>query len=402
MRTIERHSGTRGPMAAPVRPRAAAEGPSGPIGGVAGLRTRVLPGVPARRAEHGALALATLLLLLLSAAAHAFGQTVGRTDAVAAVGFTVSDMESSVAFFTEVLDFTKTSDVEVAGSEIERLLGVFPVRARIVRLALGDERIELTEFLAPRGRPVPADMRSNDRSFQHIAIVVSDMDSAYARLRDHRVRHVSSGPQTLPDWNPNAGGIRAFYFRDPDDHVLEVIWYPEGKGDPRWQQRDGRLFLGIDHTAIVVDDTEASLRFYREALGFRVAGESENWGIEQARLNAAFGARLRITGLRVAHGPGIEFLEYLSPGDGRPMPVDEKASDVFHWQTTLRTTDVNGMAEVLRAGGNRFVSPGVVDLGDDRLGFYRGFLVRDPDGHVMQLVEESATAHTLSPGGGAR
>src|SRR5207248_3789279 len=83
-------------------------------------------------------------------------------------------------------------------------------------------------------------------------------------------------------------------------------------------ERKERLFLGIDHTAIVVSDTEASLRFYRDALGLRVPGGSENWGAEQERLNDVTGAHLRITTLRAGSGPGIEFLEYLEPRGGRP------------------------------------------------------------------------------------
>jgi len=38
---------------------------------------------------------------------------------------------------------------------------------RVVRLRLGEEFIELTEYLAPKGRPFPVDSRSNDRWFQH-------------------------------------------------------------------------------------------------------------------------------------------------------------------------------------------------------------------------------------------
>ena len=64
--------------------------------------------------------------------------------------------------------------------------------------------------------------------------------------------HASSGPQRLPDWNKNAGGIKAFYFKDPDEHPVEILQFPEGKGDPKWQRASDRLFLGIDHTAIVV------------------------------------------------------------------------------------------------------------------------------------------------------
>jgi catechol 2,3-dioxygenase-like lactoylglutathione lyase family enzyme len=156
---------------------------------------------------------------------------------------------------------------------------------RILTLNLGGEQLELTQYLSlPGGRPIPVDSRSNDGWFQHIAIVVSDMDAAYARLREHRVQHVSSAPQTLPDYIPAAAGVRAFYFRDPDGHNLELIWFPEDKADPRWRSKHA-LFLGIDHTAIAVSDTRNSHAFYRDGLGLAVAGESENYGPEQEHLN---------------------------------------------------------------------------------------------------------------------
>src|SRR5262245_46039565 len=210
---------------------------------------------------------------------------------VDAVGMTVSDMDRSVEFFSKVLSFEKVSDVEVVGSKYERLQGLFGVRMRIVRMRLGDELIELSEYLAPRGRPIPADSRSNDQWFQHVAIVVSDMDKAYEQLRVHKVQHTSTGPQRIPDWNKTAAGIKAFYFKDPDGHNLELIYFPPGKGDSKWQQTNGRLFLGIDHTAIAVSDTEHSLQFYRDMLGMKLAGESENYGTEQEHLNHVFGSR---------------------------------------------------------------------------------------------------------------
>src|SRR5262249_38354332 len=72
----------------------------------------------------------------------------------------------------------------------------------------------------------------NDRWFQHVVIIVRDMDRAYAHLRAHGIAHASTEPQRLPDWNPGAGGIKAFYFRDPDGHFLEILSFPPGKGDP--------------------------------------------------------------------------------------------------------------------------------------------------------------------------
>ncbi len=343
------------------------------------------PRARAREPRLVGLRLVVLLLAcnLLALAVAARGEEP-MVRAVVSVGMTVSDAERAADFYERVLDFERVSDVAWMGPEVEELTGVFGARLRVIAMVLGRERIELTEFVTPRGRPVPADARSNDLWFQHVAIVVRDMDEAYRRLQAHRVQHVSTQPQRLPDWNPDAGGIRAFYFRDPDGHNLELIWFPPGKGDPRWQATGGPLFLGIDHTAIAVRDSEESLAFYRDALGLEVAGASENWGTEQEHLNLVFGARLRITALRAREGLGIEFLEYRTPRDGRPAPEDLRPNDLVHWETTLRVRNAAGAAERLRVARTRLISTGVVERS---LGLGRAFLVRDPDGHALRMVE---------------
>jgi catechol 2,3-dioxygenase-like lactoylglutathione lyase family enzyme len=322
--------------------------------------------------------------VLVAGANTAAAQLVKAVDAV---GMTVSDMDRSVEFFSEVLGFEKISDVEVYGEAYEKLQRLFGLRMRVAHMKLGDEMIELMQYLAPEGRPIPPDWRSNDHAFQHIAIVVSDMDKAYQRLRDHKVRHASTGPQTIPASNKAAAGIRAFYFKDPDGHYLEIIYFPPGKGDPRWQQKSDKLFLGIDHTAIVVSSTVNSLKFYRDLLGMRLAGESMNHGTEQEHLNNVAGARLHISGLRARSGPGIEFLEYLAPRDGRPAPKDTRANDIWHWQTTLTTESAKNAAQQLKLGNRPLISPKVANLPDKNLGYRKGFLARDPDGHGLQFVE---------------
>jgi catechol 2,3-dioxygenase-like lactoylglutathione lyase family enzyme len=341
--------------------------------------------VGCRRVNAAVIAAACLLALSLAARPQArIPSAAPLAQAVAAVGMTVSNMDRSVRFFTDVLTFEKASDVELAGGEHERLVGLFGVRMRVVRMRLGGEQIELTEYLTPRGRPVPADSRSNDRWFQHVALIVSDMDAAYARLRQHKVEHASPEPQRLPDWNPNAGGIKAFYFKDPDGHPLEILQFPTGKGDPRWQAT-GRLFLGIDHTAIVVGDTATSLRFYRDTLGLRVAGESTNYGPEQERLNSVFGARLHITALRAARGPGIEFLEYQAPRNGRPA-AGIQPNDLAHWETTVATGDADLALERFLMQRVMLVSPSVASLSRPAE-FAKALLVHDPDGHAVKVVQ---------------
>jgi catechol 2,3-dioxygenase-like lactoylglutathione lyase family enzyme len=326
-------------------------------------------------------AVATLLVFAFSAIS-----AIAATS-VESVGMTVSDMDRAVEFYS-ALTFQKVSDVEVFGDEFEHLEGVFGARMRIVRMQLGNEFLDLTQYLAPPGRPIPVDSRSNDLWFQHIAIVVRDMDEAFQRLRALKVQFVSTGPQTLPPSIKAAAGIKAFYFRDPDQHNLEIIYFPAGKGDPRWQANTDKLFLGIDHTAIGISNTDASLKFYRDLLGLRKAGESENFGTEQEHLNQVFGAHLVITGMRSDSGPGIEFLEYLAPRDGRSRPADVHANDIVHWQTMIQMDDVDLIAKKLKDAHVRFVSRGVVTIPKDQARFSKGVVVSDPDGHCVLLIQK--------------
>ena len=308
--------------------------------------------------------------------------------AVESVGMTVADADRSIDFYSKVLSFQKISDVELEGSDYERLEGVFGLHMRVVRMRLGDETIELTEYLAPKGRQVATDSHSNDRWFQHLAIITGDMDRAYAWLRENRVPQVSSAPQTLPAYIRPAVGIRAFYFEDPDGHPLEILEFPADKGNPKWHRGNEKLFLGIDHTAIVVANTSASLAFYRDLLGFHVVGESENYGPEQEHLANVFGARLRITSLRSTEGPGVELLEYLTPGDGRVMPADEHANDLVHHQTRLLTDDIEAIVTALQAKRYPLLSSGIVPLPNAEIEFHWAVIVRDPDGHAMELAKQ--------------
>jgi len=332
---------------------------------------------------------AILSVLFVVAVSHGFGQPFqgGQPPVteVAAVGMTVADVDRSVLFYSHVLSFKKVSDSYQDSADYGQIENLPDAKARIVRLKLGEEVVELTQYLSTKGRSNPPDSSSNDLWFQHIAVVVSNMQKAYELLKRNGVQAISDRPQRLPRWNKQAADIEAFYFKDPDGHPLELIHFPAGKGDPRWQRKTMQLFLGIDHTAIAASNTDDSVKFYR-AVGFEIRGHSLNYGIEQDRLSGVAGARVRITGLRASSGFGIELLEYQNPKTGRPMPVDERASDLVHHQTTLLTTNIHGMIALLCATQLRFVSAGTSCDQPSSWESRRSVLVRDPDGHVLELA----------------
>jgi catechol 2,3-dioxygenase-like lactoylglutathione lyase family enzyme len=336
-----------------------------------------------------------IVMLAVALSGHADGRDrlPGDVERLKMIGFTVADVDRETTFFTKVLPFEKVADFRVTGSEYDKMEGVFNANMRIVHLKLGEQIVELTQYISPpTGRPIPVPSYSNDGWFQHMAIVVRDMDAAYKILQENNVQQISAHPITIPESNPGAAGIKAVKFRDPEGHALELIYFPPGKGDPSWHKATSQLFLGLDHTAMTVDSTDKSVAFYRDLLGLDVGGVTFNTGATQEVLDDLFNDTCLVTPMvPISPPPHIEFLDYKTPPGGRPIPVDTKANDLWHWQTTLVTRDIQAATDRLRKAGAQFITPDVVSIPQEtqaELGFKKALMVRDPNGHAIRLIEE--------------
>jgi catechol 2,3-dioxygenase-like lactoylglutathione lyase family enzyme len=294
------------------------------------------------------------------------------------VSRTVRDLTGATAFYRDALGFRVTNQVMFGGDAWGELTGVAGVRGSAVTMRLGEQNLELVAF-EPRGDPYPPNSDSADLWFQHIAIVVSDIDAAYSRLCAYSFDPISDGsPQRLP---PASGSVAACKFRDPEGHPLELIQFPSGSGDAAWQQKD-MVFLGIDHSAIDVANIERSVDFYTRVLGFSVASQSINSGPAQKRLDALQEDVVDVVALQPATAgpPHVELLGYRKP-TGHPIPPDAKANDVFADRLVLQVDGLTCLVDALRAENVAFVSPGVVALPHSQ----HAALVRDPTGHLLLL-----------------
>jgi catechol 2,3-dioxygenase-like lactoylglutathione lyase family enzyme len=174
----------------------------------------------------------TILVVLAGVLAASFlpaapAPTAVPVQPVKAVTLTVADAARAAEFYSRVLFFEKTSDLERQGPGAP---------LRVVRMRLGDETIELVQD--PAAGPVA----------QPVAIVVNDMEQAYLWLRRNRVTPTSPAPRA--DWNAETGEMRTVRFRDPDGHRLVLVQFPADKGAGRWRRPSDRVFLGIDHGAV--------------------------------------------------------------------------------------------------------------------------------------------------------
>ena len=277
-----------------------------------------------------------------------------RVQAVVRVSRVVADLGRAEAFYRDGLGFLRMS-TGPCDPALSAVLGLSHVRGDQVVMRLGCEEIALVRF-GPPGAPYPAGSRSDNGWFQHLAIVVGDMEAAHRQLAALGPQPISTqgAPVTLP---PRNGGVSAFKFRDPDGHPLELIHFPAGQGRAVWAGRT-ELFLGIDHSAIAARRTARSVRFYRR-LGFSIAARSDNYGDPQSRLDGLVQACAQVTGLRppASGSMGLELLCYDPPGRVAPRgPANDVVTD---WVTLL--------------------VPGLP----------RPRLLWDPDGHRMLLVGQA-------------
>jgi catechol 2,3-dioxygenase-like lactoylglutathione lyase family enzyme len=305
-----------------------------------------------------------------------------KATKVGAICITVKELAPSLKFYTQVLQFKHIGTEDFYGENHEQLFAKFGIHYKIAHLQLGDEYVDLIDYLTSGGRSISETQQSNDLAFQHIAIVVKDMDAAYTILEKNSVEFVSTVPQTIPLSNAAAAGIKAFYFHGIDNHNLELIYFPKGKGKAKWQIPNKNIFLGIDHTAIGVSSTSNSLQYWVSNLALEKKGESHNVGTEQAHLNFVKNAELQITGLAAAEGPGVEFLQYVQPGAGKMYPTDTQCDDLWNWLTKVHCNDIDALFKQLSTANVKIVSEAVTNINGKK-----NFIARDPDGHAVWFIE---------------
>ncbi len=138
----------------------------------------------------------------------------------------VSDMDTSLAFYRDLLGMKVVLDAEMSGEMLSREVDLKDARLRLVELAPEDGSffLELLEYYSPRGRRYPPDTTCADVGADHVALTVEDIHDAYRRLRERSVRFTCE-PQEV-----DAGFFKGHwtaYCYDPDGLVVE-LWQLAG------------------------------------------------------------------------------------------------------------------------------------------------------------------------------
>ena len=140
------------------------------------------------------------------------------------VGLTVSDLERSIAFYRDVLGLEFQGEIFMEGEETDKMFRRVNCKARVAYLngskAVEAPPVELIQFVNNEVKKVPSDLFTT--SISEVCFYTDDIDSAYKHLVDNNVECLSE-PQQFDFRADGFGESRAFYFRDPDGIILEMM-----------------------------------------------------------------------------------------------------------------------------------------------------------------------------------
>jgi len=144
------------------------------------------------------------------------------------INIVVRDLAGMLQFYCDVLGLVLSKDVTISGPWIEKVVGLKDVEARVVYLELAEgPRIELIEYVSPKGDRPPNLGAPNTHGLRHMAFRVDDIDLAASKLREAGVELFSDVQLVSGEQVTYAGGVRKrlVYFRDPEDNLLELCEY---------------------------------------------------------------------------------------------------------------------------------------------------------------------------------
>jgi glyoxylase I family protein len=131
-------------------------------------------------------------------------------------GFTVSNLERSVAFFRECLGMTVETSGQDRPEETEHFVGVPGADLKYCVLKGADHTIELMEYFGPSDRH-KLNGRPCDVGFSHLAYQVEDAEAFISSAAKYDMRPVN------PVLAFPSQRCRGIYMRNPDGLAVEII-----------------------------------------------------------------------------------------------------------------------------------------------------------------------------------
>lgn len=289
----------------------------------------------------------------------------------------VENMDRSLAFYRDVFGMEVPAlppsgerPYNRANPQLFAMFDIPGARERHQSARVPNSRIsvEVMEVQDVEHRAIP--LRIQDPGTATLVLLVRDIDAMLARAKAAHVAVATPGGMPVAF----ADGSRAVLIRDVDGRLIELRQPATGDGGTAPADIvDMRL-------SITVADMDKTLRAYRDALGFTVAGETAFSGDEPTRtLTGLAGGQARRSRVQA---PGstlwIEFVEY--KGVDR-TPLRMRVQDRGAARLQLRAQNLDAVVARMKSAGMTIVSQGgaAVPIPPN----LKGALVADPNNFFL-------------------
>ena len=138
-------------------------------------------------------------------------------------GFVVRDIESSLAFYTEVMGLKLLFRTERTGEFIEKVVGFKNAHIKGAFLDMGNgHNLELIQYIVPPS--AQGHINRNDLGATHLAFFVENIEEYYTTMSQKGLRFIGPPASLVQD-----GMVvrKAAYCQDPDNNWLEFVEVPE-------------------------------------------------------------------------------------------------------------------------------------------------------------------------------
>lgn len=140
------------------------------------------------------------------------------------VGLTVSDLDRSVIFYRDILGLEFQGEILMVGEETDKMFHKKNCKARVAYLNgsknMEAPPVELIQFVDNAVNNVQSDLFTT--SISELCFYTDDIDLVYKNLIENNIECLSE-PQYFDFTAQGFGKSKAFYFKDPDGIILEMM-----------------------------------------------------------------------------------------------------------------------------------------------------------------------------------
>ena len=140
------------------------------------------------------------------------------------VGLTVSDLDKSIAFYRDILGLEFQGEIFMEGEETDKMFRKENCKARVAYLNgskdLEAPPVELIQFVDNKIHKEQTDLFTT--SISELCFYTDDIDTIYKELIKNNVECLSE-PQYFDFSSQGFSKSKAFYFKDPDGIILEMM-----------------------------------------------------------------------------------------------------------------------------------------------------------------------------------